>query len=89
MEKKSYPEDDLREVLSNVPNTMLAFYCAETSKTAMDFCGNPEIFNSDQGSPFTSWGAAELGVYASESAWMGGAMFGSCKDRGFPADVAI
>ena len=38
----------------NVVNTMDAFHCVETLKTAMDFYGKPEIFNSDQGSQFTS-----------------------------------
>ena len=32
---------------------MDAFHCAETSKTAMDSGGKPEIFNSDQGCHFT------------------------------------
>ena len=44
-----------RKVLAyNVVNTMDAFHCVETLKTAMDFYGKPEIFNSDQGSQFTS-----------------------------------
>ena len=44
-----------RKVLAyNVVNTMDAFHCVETLKTAMDSYGKPEIFNSDQGSQFTS-----------------------------------
>ena len=33
---------------------MDAFHCVETLKTAIDFYGKPEIFNSDHGSQFTS-----------------------------------
>ena len=33
---------------------MDAFHYVETLKTAIDFYGEPEIFNSDQGSRFTS-----------------------------------
>lgn len=44
-----------RKVLAyNVVNTMDAFYCVETLKTAIDLFGKPVIFNSDQGSQFTS-----------------------------------
>lgn len=39
----------------NVVNTMDAFHCAETLKMAVDSYGKPEIFNSDQGSQFTSF----------------------------------
>ena len=35
-------------------NTMNAFHCVETLKMAVDSYGKPEIFNSDQGSQFTS-----------------------------------
>ena len=35
-------------------NTMDAFHCVETLKMAVDSYGKPEIFNSDQGSQFTS-----------------------------------
>ena len=38
----------------NVVNTMDAFHCVETLKTAMGFYGKSEIFNSDQGNQFTS-----------------------------------
>jgi len=38
----------------NVVNTMDAFHCVETLKMAIDRYGKPEIFNSDQGSQFTS-----------------------------------
>ena len=44
-----------RKVLAyNVANTMDAFHCVETLKMAVDSYGKPEIFNSDQGSQFTS-----------------------------------
>ena len=33
---------------------MNAFHCVETLKTAVDSYGKPEIFNSDQGSQFSS-----------------------------------
>ena len=35
---------------------MEAFHCVETLKTAMDFYGKPEIFNSDQGEPIHQLG---------------------------------
>ena len=38
----------------NVVNTMDAFHCVETLKMAIERFGKPEIFNSDQGSQFTS-----------------------------------
>ena len=38
----------------NVVNTMDAFHCVETLKMAIERHGKPEIFNSDQGSQFTS-----------------------------------
>lgn len=38
----------------NVVNTMDAFHCVETLKMAINRFGKPEIFNSDQGSQFTS-----------------------------------
>ena len=44
-----------RKVLAyNVVNTMDAFHCVDTLKTAIDSYGKPEIFNSNQGSQFTS-----------------------------------
>jgi putative transposase len=44
-----------RRVLSyNVTNTMDTFHCVETLETAIRFHGLPDIFNSDQGSQFTS-----------------------------------
>ena len=44
-----------RKILAySVVNTMGAFHCVETLETTMDFYGNLEIFNSDQGSQFTS-----------------------------------
>ena len=37
-----------RKILAyNVVNTMDAFHCVETLKTAMDFYGKPEIFNRE------------------------------------------
>ena len=55
-------------------NTMDAFYCVETLKTAIDLFGKPVIFNSDQGSQFTSAEfIAELRAHdIPESAWMDG-----------------
>ena len=38
----------------NVVNTMDAFHCVETLRMAIERYGKPEIFNSDQGSQFTS-----------------------------------
>lgn len=38
----------------NVVNTMDAFHCVETLRMAIERFGTPEIFNSDQGSQFTS-----------------------------------
>lgn len=38
----------------NVVNTMDAFHCVETLRMAIERYGRPEIFNSDQGSQFTS-----------------------------------
>ena len=38
----------------NVVNTMDAFHCVETLRMAIERFGKPEIFNSDQGSQFTS-----------------------------------
>ena len=35
-------------------NTMNAFHCVETLKMVVNSYGKPEIFNSDQGSQFTS-----------------------------------
>ncbi len=35
-------------------NTMAADFCVEALQEAMEFCGAPQIFNSDQGSQFTS-----------------------------------
>jgi putative transposase len=44
-----------RKVLNwSVSNTMSADWCAETLKEAIEKYGNPEIFNTDQGSQFTS-----------------------------------
>lgn len=44
-----------RKVLAyNVVNTMDAAYCIDTLELAMQRYGRPEIFNSDQGSQFTS-----------------------------------
>jgi len=44
-----------RKVMAyNVVNTMDAFHCVETLQTAIHAFGVPEIFNSDQGSQFTS-----------------------------------
>lgn len=41
-------------VAYNVVNTMDAYDCVETLQTAVERFGVPEIFNSDQGSQFTS-----------------------------------
>ena len=38
----------------NVVNTMDAFHCVDTLRMAVERFGKPEIFNSDQGSQFTS-----------------------------------
>ena len=38
----------------NVVNTIDAFHCVETLRMAIERLGKPEIFNSDQGSQFTS-----------------------------------
>ena len=38
----------------NEVNTMDAFHCVETLRMAIERFGKPEIFNSDQGSQFTS-----------------------------------
>ena len=38
----------------NAVNTMEAFHCIETLRMAIERFGTPEIFNSDQGSQFTS-----------------------------------
>lgn len=44
-----------RKVMAyNVVNTMDAFHCVETLQMAVSAFGRPEIFNSDQGSQFTS-----------------------------------
>jgi putative transposase len=44
-----------RKVMAyNVVNTMDAFHCVDTLKKAVERFGKPEIFNSDQGSQFTS-----------------------------------
>ena len=44
-----------RKVMAyNVVNTMDAFHCVETLQMAVEQHGRPEIFNSDQGSQFTS-----------------------------------
>ncbi len=44
-----------RKVLNwSVSNTMSADWCAETLKEAIEKYGKPEIFNTDQGSQFTS-----------------------------------
>lgn len=44
-----------RKVLNwSVSNTMSADWCAETLKEAIERYGKPEIFNTDQGSQFTS-----------------------------------
>ncbi len=44
-----------RKVMAyNVVNTMDSFHCVETLKIAITRFGKPEIFNSDQGSQFTS-----------------------------------
>ena len=44
-----------RKVMAyNVVNTMDAYHCVETLQTAVERFGVPEIFNSDQGSQFTS-----------------------------------
>ena len=44
-----------RKVLAyNVVNTMDVEHCIETLEMALDKYGSPEIFNSDQGSQFTS-----------------------------------
>ena len=44
-----------RKVLAyNVVNTMDAYHCVETLHKALEVYGQPEIFNSDQGSQFTS-----------------------------------
>lgn len=68
-----------RKVLAyNVVNTMDAFHCVETLKTAMDFYGKPEIFNSDQGSQFiSSEFVAELrGPWYSDQHGRAGTVFG-------------
>jgi len=41
-------------VAYNVVNTMDAFHCVDTLRMAVERFGKPEIFNSDQGSQFTS-----------------------------------
>jgi len=44
-----------RKVMAyNVVNTMDVFHCVETLQMAVERFGKPEIFNSDQGSQFTS-----------------------------------
>jgi putative transposase len=44
-----------RKVLSwKISNSMEANFCIETLQEAIDKYGKPEIFNSDQGSQFTS-----------------------------------
>ena len=44
-----------RKVMAyNVVNTMDAFHCVDTLRMAVERFGKPEIFNSDQGSQFTS-----------------------------------
>ena len=44
-----------RKVLSHsVVNTMDAFHCVDVLKNALQRYGKPDIFNSDQGSQFTS-----------------------------------
>lgn len=44
-----------RKILAySVTNTMDAYHCVETLETAMRRHGQPDIFNSDQGSQFTS-----------------------------------
>ena len=44
-----------RKLMSyNVVNTMDAFHCVETLRMVIARYGKPEIFNSDQGSQFTS-----------------------------------
>ncbi|MGI9510826.1 MAG: IS3 family transposase [Geminicoccaceae bacterium] len=45
-----------RKVLAwRLSNTMEAAFCVDTLEEAMDRHGKPEIFNTDQGSQFTSW----------------------------------
>lgn len=43
-----------RVMAYNVVNTMDAFHCVDTLRMAIERFGKPEIFNSDQGSQFTS-----------------------------------
>ena len=43
-----------RVMAYNVVNTMDAFHCVDTLRMAVERFGRPEIFNSDQGSQFTS-----------------------------------
>ncbi len=45
-----------RKVLAwRLSNTMEAAFCVDALEEAMDRYGKPDIFNSDQGSQFTSW----------------------------------
>lgn len=45
-----------RKVLSwRLSNTMDSHFCLEALEDALDRYGSPEIFNTDQGSQFTSW----------------------------------
>ena len=46
-----------RKVLSwKLSNTMDTSFCVEVLEEAINNCGQPEIFNTDQGSQFTSRG---------------------------------
>lgn len=69
-----------RKVLSySVVNTMDAYSCIETLNLALERFGQPEIFNSDQGSQFTS--AEFLGVLRERRIQISMDGRGRCRDN--------
>ena len=64
-----------RHVLAwRLSNSMDAFCCVEALEEALDRYGSPDIFNTDQGSQFTSFDfTGVLKSLGSRSPWMGGA----------------
>ena len=77
-----------RKVLSwRVSNTMEADFCVEALHDAFDRFGHPEIFNTDQGSQFTSEAFVSAltgaGIRVSGYRWMGGdAGWTTCSSNG-------
>ena len=71
-----------RRVLAwRVSNTLDTRFCVEALEEALEMYGNPEIFNTDQGSQFTSIAFTEL----LEAAGIRGSMDGRgrCLDKGY------